>query len=348
MKPPSGTYHTLALVLAASSAWASPRFKPTAEAQATLAKGPALLLPADDLLVPLPTGKPVRFIDPEPGKIELLDREFVLIEDELFRLEKGKLHRIAAPVYGQPAVTPDGAWVVSVENKRTLVLSHGDAPAKRIEWHHDGQWEFERPYLGADGAYILVALREYGQPDHYSFLIVPTAGGTPDEVRIDRSFVPGLLRHPIAAGKIALPMFTQHIGDDGRVKLSESDPVVFDVAAKKLDRAPAELRLGLESPSGKRILYTPHREEHKCGDSESRVFELDKPAPFVFRAGADKAVQLIDFLPDESGVIAAVIDAKTCKTRGVVIPLVGDAPPSSWKPFPLPPREGRIVGRVVR
>jgi hypothetical protein len=43
-----------------------------------------------------------------------------------------------------------------------------------------------------------------------------------------------------------------------------------------------------------------------------------------------------------------VIDAKTCKTRGVVIPLGGDAPPSSWKPFPLPPREGRIVGRVVR
>lgn len=347
MRPPSGSYHTLALVLAASSAGAAPRWKPTAEAKAALDKGPVLLLPADDLLVPLPSGKPVRFLDPEPGKLELLDRDFVLVEDELFHLEKGKLHRIAAPVFGQPAVTPDGAWVVSVENKRTLVVNHGDAPPKRIEWRHEGQWEFERPCLAADGAFILVALREYGQPlDAYSFVIVPTAGGTPDEVRVDRSFVPGLLRHPIAAGKIALPMFTQHVGDDGRVALSESDPVVFDVAAKKLDRAPPSLRLGLPSPSGKRILYTPDREEHRCGDSESRVFEGDKQ--FVFRAGAGKAVQLIDFLPDESGVIAAVIDASSCKTRGVVIPLSGDAPSSSWKPFPLPPREGRIVGRVVR
>src|SRR5581483_1664934 len=129
------------------------------------------------------------------------------------------------------------------------------------------------------------------------------------EVRVDRSFVPGLARQPIAAGKIALPMFTQHVGDDGRVALSESDPVVFDVSAKKLVRAPEGLRFGLPSPSGNLILYTPHREEHRCGDSESRVWERDKPAPFVFRAGTGKAVQLIDFLPDESGVIAAVIDA---------------------------------------
>src|SRR5581483_2873779 len=62
MNPPSGPYPTLALLLAASSVQAAPRFKPTVEAKAVLEKGPALLLPADDLLLPLPSGKPFRFL----------------------------------------------------------------------------------------------------------------------------------------------------------------------------------------------------------------------------------------------------------------------------------------------
>jgi hypothetical protein len=43
-----------------------------------------------------------------------------------------------------------------------------------------------------------------------------------------------------------------------------------------------------------------------------------------------------------------VIDATTCRARGVIVPLEGDAAPARWKPFPLPARVGRIMGRVVR
>jgi hypothetical protein len=54
-------------------------------------------------------------------------------------------------------------------------------------------------------------------------------------------------------------------------------------------------------------------------------------------------------LPSGTYHTLALLDATTGKTRGVVIPLTGDAPPSSWKPFPLPAREGYYrQGRSLR
>jgi hypothetical protein len=344
---------TLLAAFAASAA-ARPRPKLTTAAQALLEAGPVLLIAEDNLVVPVAGEKvkSVSLFDPAPKKLELVAVEpgqgaLIAVDDELFRLKGAALGRVAAQVGADAAATPDFTLVAGIEDKKQLKLTH-DGASKLVPYRRDGRWELERPYLTPDGASALVAVRDYTQPlDAYDFLIVDVKSGAVDEIHLSKNFVPGPLRQPVSPSEVALEMFTQAEEDDGHLKLTAADVVVFDFKTKKLKPAPAALKPGRPSPSGKyALLEGPmlYSDDKQCGGDQTALYGEGKPVRFS--VGAGQVVSVLDFLPDERGMIANVLTLKTCKNRGVVIPFK-DEDPSKWKSFPLPVHAGRIVGRVI-
>ena len=324
------------VVLAASSVSARPpRPHLTAPAAALLAKGAAFLAPADNLLIPLDGGKPVAFLEPAP--------------EHLFRLADHKLVRVASQVGAMPAATPDLTLVAGIEDKRTLRLTRGEE-GKRVPYHREGRFELEHPYVTPDGAAVLVAVRDYTQPlDAFDFLLVDTKTLALEEIHLSKRFVPGPLRQLLSPERLALQMFTQRSDDEGNLQLEQTDFVVFDFQTHKLGPAPPDLRPGLPSASGKfSLLPGPitYSDDKRCGGDETRLYEAGKPQPVHF-ALPGTVVTLLDVLPDETAVIANLLTLKTCKSRGVLIPLGADVKPSSWKPFPLP-QSPRLQGRILR
>src|SRR5262249_44512911 len=154
-----------------------PRPMLSADAQAVLARGPALLLPEKNQLMPLDGKKPAVLIDPAPTRLELVDARYLVIDDDLYRLQAGKLSRIASPAWAHPTVSPDELWVASIEDKHALKLRGHDGSFRDLPWHHDGNWQFEQPWFSPDGTLVLLVLREFGQPiDAFSFVVIPTKG----------------------------------------------------------------------------------------------------------------------------------------------------------------------------
>ncbi|HZS36869.1 MAG TPA: hypothetical protein VFF06_08585 [Polyangia bacterium] len=355
------------LLLSASIASARPaRPKLTAAAAALLAEGPVLLIADDDVIIPVAGEKvksaspseakvkSVSLFEPAPKRLELVavtpgEGALLAVDDELFRLKGAALSRVASLVGADPAATPDFAVIAGIEDKKSLKLTR-DGASKLIPYRRDGRWELERPYLTPDGATALVAVRDYTQPlDAYDLLVVDTKSGALEEIRLSKNFVPGPLRQPLSPTEVALQMFTQAEESEGALKLSEADVVVFDFKSRKLKPAPAALLPGLPSPS-KRWSILPgtmaYSDDKRCGGDATALYEQGKSKAARFVLAAGTVVSVLDFLPDESGMIANVLTLKTCKNRGVIIPFK-DEDPARWKSFPLPVHPGHLVGRVI-
>jgi hypothetical protein len=341
------------LLLALPALGRPPRPHLGTAAQALLARGPAFLSPGDNLLVPLDGGKPIPFVEPAPTKLELLPADpvdgLVLLDGDLYRLQAGKLGRVASEVGAMPAVSPDLAWVAGIEDQHVLKLQHGDE-VRRIPYHRDGRWELTDPFFAPDGSRLLVTLHDSSAAlDTYGFLLVDVKSGTFDEVHLSQSFAPGTARRAVDGDKVALPMWTQDADSDGAVRYGETDPVVFDLGARKITPAPAGVEPGRVPPGGRFTLAPGPKvwsEDRRCAADETRLWEKGqaKPARFVQDG---QVVTLLDLLPDGQSAIASVLSLKTCKSRAVLLPLDGKLPPARWKPFALPPREGRMEGRLI-
>jgi hypothetical protein len=327
----------------------------TPAATALIAAGPVFLVPEDNLAVPLqPHARSAPFLAVKPERLEVVAvgaAPLLVVDDDLYRLAAGKLSFVAARVGAVPAASADGALIAGIEDKRALKLTHVGGVSSLVPYHRTGNWELDRPYVTPDGAFVLAVVRDYTRPiDAYDFLVVNAKSGEHDEIHLEESFVPGEVRQPLSPTQVALPMGTQQTGADGFTKNVMGDWVVFDFKTKKLGPAPAGLRPGVASPDGKysivegRLSYS---DDKRCGGDETLLYEEGKTRPASFKAGEGVVVSALDFVPDSSAVIANVLTLKSCKTRGVLIPLAGDAPPSTWKPFPLPVRGGRLLGRVI-
>ncbi len=329
---------------------ATPRAKLTAPAAALLAKGKILVLPEDNLALALPpAGKPVPLIEPAPKKIVRVTGapSLLAVDDDILALRGGVLARLAFQAGAMPAATADGALIAGIDEKRNIKLTQAGA-SKIVPYKRDGRYELEYPYVPPGGKYVLVALRDYTQPlDAFFFLIVDVATLAVQEINLSKNFVPGSLRHTISADEVALQMFAQHKDGDS-VTLSESDFVVFDFRTRKLGTAPPGLRPGRLSPSGKRSLVEGrmiYSDDKSCGADETIVYdEGKKPAPRT--AGPGTVVTLLDFLPDETAFIGAVLAPKGCKLRGVLVPIGADDP-ARWKTFALPTHAGRPTAFVL-
>jgi hypothetical protein len=321
-----------------------------------LANG-ALLLPEDDLVVPLAGGKALPFLVPPPRRLELLaikpGEALIVIDDDVYRYKAGALQRVASQVGAQPAASDDASLVASIEDKRALRLTRGEV-SRRVPYQRSGHFELERPWLTADGKRALVAVHDYGATlDVYEFIVLDTNTNEFHEIKLSNTFVPGPLRQPLSPTEVAIQMFAQHTDDHGMVGLSETDVVVFNLDTRKIVPAPKDLKPGLASPSARFSLLAggmAYSDDKRCGGDHTLLFEAGRPKPASFQTAADVVVSVLDFLPDESGIIANVLSLKSCKNRGVVIPLKkggGEVTPAEWKPFALPVRLGRLTGRVI-
>jgi hypothetical protein len=352
---------SVALLLAGPSAARKPQLTPAAAALLTDDKAGGLFLVAEDnLAVPIAgRGKGVPFLTVKATRLEVISSgadgvATLAIDDEVFRLEKGALTPI--PVKGKvgamPAVSADGKLVASVEEKKILRL-FVDGAVKPVSYRRPGRWELEHPYISADGSALLVALRDYTQPlDAYNFLLVDPKSGDVEEIRLAQNTIPGALRVPLGNSQVGIPMYTQGTDEGGFANLMESDLVVLDFKTKKLEPAPKTMRPGRPSPSGKYSIAPGtmrYSNDKRCGGDETRLYQEGKEgkAPLRFTVGEGSVASALDFLPDESGLIANILQLKTCKNRGVIIPLARDDPPSKWAPFALPVREGHLTGRVL-
>jgi hypothetical protein len=360
------TRSAVLLVLAFSTfggmAAARPRPQLTPQAAALLQAGGLFLVAEDNLAVPLAKGgKPVPFLAVKPERFELIRAArgpdaLVVVDGDVYRLRGAALSRVASQVATQPAASDDASLVASIDEKRVLKLTRGEN-SKSVSYRRDGRWELEQPYVTPDGAYVLVAVHDYTHElDAYSFILVDAKSEALDEVTILRNFVPGTLRQPLSPTQVLLQMFAQGPDDSGFASLTETDRVVFDFKSRKLEKPPASALPGLRSPDQRASLLAGKMlfsDDKSCGGDQTLVFEEGRGKPASFNGGANTVVSVLDFLPDGSGLIGDVLNLKTCKHRGVIIPADG-GPGSkrnderSWKPFALPARNGgRVLGRVL-
>lgn len=345
-----------AIIFFSSVAAAKPAPALTDAAAKALAAGGLFWIEGANLVVPLGKGaKPVPFLAPAPERMALVaarPRTLLALDGDLFALEGGKLARVATGVGAPVATSADGKVVVGVlEQKQLRVVV--DGAARVVKWRRGGRWEFAQPYVAPDGGFALVAVRDFSEPlDQYGLVLLDPRGGEPSETALSRNFVPAPWRAPLDGKRVALQLFTQAADAEGvGAELRDAGLFVFDAATRKLAPAPPGLKPGLPSPSGKwSLLPGPlaHGEGRRCLGDQTLLY--GEGAPATFRAGAGQVVSALDFLPDERAVVAVVLDQRTCRTRGALIPLAGDAPPAKWAPFALPAVDangGRLLGRVL-
>jgi hypothetical protein len=340
----------------AATAHARARPQLTPAAAALLQSGGLFLVPDDNLAVPLGgKAKPVPFFATPPTRLEIVSvlpngDTMLIVDDELYRLRGGALSRLAAQIAQQPAASDDGKLVASVDEKRALKLTRGDE-AHVAPYRRDGRWELERPYVTPDGTSVLVVVHDYTNDlDVYTLVLVDTKTDAVTEIALDKGFVPGPLRQRVSPTEVAIQMYTQGTDDQHMVTLTETDRVVFDFKTRKLAPAPKTLLPGLPSTDGHyslmpgKMLFSDNK---RCGGDATVLHETGRPKSASFTAGAGTVVSALDFLPDGTGLVANVLQLKSCKNRGVIIPLKSDDRPSAWKPFALPVHEGRMAGRVI-
>jgi hypothetical protein len=361
MRGGNGSYHArmrlsalLAVsLLAPSVAVARPRPKLTPQATALLG-APWLLLPDDNLALALaPGAKPVPFVAGAPARLELVaagPEPLLVVDDDLVRLRAGALALVAPLVGASPSASADASLIASIDQKRTLQLTRGEA-TKPVAYRHAGQWELERPWVAPDGRRVVVAVHDYTQAlDAWSFVIVDAASGELVEVALSRTFAPGELRQPLGPDALLVQLRSEADGDDGAVALAPASLAVLDLKTKQLGPAPPSLRPGRASPDGRASLF-PARvrwsDDKRCGAEETLLYEEGRVKPSVLRASADSVVTAIDFVPDGSAVVASVLSLKSCRSRGVIIPLAGDVKPAAWRTVALPSREKTVRGRVI-
>ncbi|MSP62977.1 MAG: hypothetical protein EXR72_22105 [Myxococcales bacterium] len=348
------------LLLASSPALARPpRPQLTDAARALLGKGGLFLVPQDNLALPLvANGKPVPFFAPAPQRLEVISaaptgEALLLADGDAYRVRGDVLELVAPSVGAQAAASADGKVLAGIEDKKLLKITLVGGAPRMIKYKRPGRWELERPYLSPDGAWTLVTLRDFSNPnlDELYFLAFETRTGVPEEeIALSKSFVPGVLRQPLDPGQVLIQMQSQSMADDGVPVLTEAGLVVFDFKTRKLTAAPPSVRPGLASAKGRYTLLPGPPvwgDGRQCSGDESQVFDGTK-RPSAFRIAEGSVVSGLDFLPDERALIAAVVDLKGCKSRGVLIPLAGDVAPAKWPPFALPPlHDGKISGRVI-
>jgi hypothetical protein len=348
----------IALLLVASSAAARPqRPQLTDGAKAALAKSGFFLVAADNLAIPLaPNSRGVPLLAPAPQTLELVatpaGADVLLVADgELFRLRGDALSWVAAAVGAQPAASADGAVVVGIEDKKGIKVTTGGA-SRIVRYRRPGRWELEHPYVSPDGRWALVTLRDYSNPnlDEFFFLAVDTKGGDPEEIALSKSFAPDVMRQTMSPDEVLLRMLAQSNDEEGAPVVKDAGLVVFDYKTRKLTPAPETLRLGVTSSQGHTLLPGPTvwGDGRQCSGDQTTLFMKDAKRGGTLRLGEGTVVSVLDFMPDEHAVIANVLELKSCKNHGVLIPLVGDTPPTKWPTVALPVRLGRVTGRVVR
>ncbi len=349
------TYSVLGLgILALLAGDAGARERPllASDAATVLTQG-AVLLPEDNLLVPLSGQKAVPLLQKAPQRLLPLRNRpgelLLVIDKDLYRLADGALQRLAQGIEGQPAVSDDGKLVLSIEDKRILVVTRGETTDK-INYRRAGNWEFENPYVAGDGKLALVTIRDYSAPlEVFEFVLVNLDGGKRDTeiLKLSQTFVPGPLRQPLAEG-VLMQMYANQGEEDGVLKLQETDFSVLDLVGKKMSPMKPGTLPGIASPSGKRsILPGPmvYSEGKRCGADRTVVFGLE-PRPVQWSIGKDSVVSFYGFTPDEQ-LVADLFTPKTCKHKGVLIPLDKSIPQSKWKAIALPSHPGHLHGVVV-
>jgi hypothetical protein len=367
-----GCVTALATVVPTAASARPPRPKVTPEALDALGKG-ALVLPGENAVVPLAvvTGaaaKPprtgsappdelrssIQFVAPPPRRLELTrvgkGEALVVIDDDLYRLRAGAATRVAEGVGADPAASDDASVVVSIEDKRQIRVTRGET-STRVSYRRPGQWELERPWISGDGKRAIFTVHEITPAgvDLFDLVLVDVEKGELEELKISRTFAPGPLRQTVGARQVLFQMFTQQGEEDGRVLLSETDLALFDLDTKKMTKPPTDVRPGVQSPSGKHALAAGRwitSDDKRCG--ADRTLLLSETQPPRLLANEAMPVTGLDFLPDESGVVAAMLDIKSCKLRGLIVPLGAQSNSAKPRPFALPWSGGRVQGRVVR
>lgn len=312
----------------------------------------ALLILDDNLLVPLNGGKAVSLLQKPPQRLVLLRKKpgeaLIVIDKDLYRLGGGALQRIAQGIEQQPATSLDGKIVVSIEDKRILVLTRGDQVDK-INYRRPGNWEFENPFVTADGKRALLTIRDYSAPlEVFEFVLVNLESKETEIVKLSQTFVPGPLRQSLGGDAILMQMYANQGEEDGLLKLSETDFSVLDLAGKKMTPMKSDTLPGEVSPSGKRsVLPGPmvYSDGKRCGADRSVVFGVE-PRPVQWTAGKDTIVAIYGFTSDEQ-LIADLFSPKTCKHKGVLIPLDKSVPQTKWKAIALPSHQGHLRGEVL-
>lgn len=316
----------------------------------------ALLILDDNLLVPLSGGKAVPLLQKPPQRLLLVGKKpgeaLLVIDKDLYRLASGALSRVAQGIEQQPVATPDGKVVLSLEDKRILVITRGEQ-ADKINYRRAGNWEFENPFLSADGKRALVTIRDYSAPlEVFEFVLVNLETKETEIVKLSQTFVPGPLRQAVktASGDgVLMQMYANQGEEDGLLKLSETDFSVLDLVGKKMAPLKAGDALpGEPSPSGKRsVLAGPmvYSEGKRCGADRSVVFGVEA-RPVQWSIGKDTVVSFYGFSADEQ-LVADLFSPKTCKHKGVLIPLDKSIPQAKWKTILLPSHQGHLRGEVL-
>ncbi len=338
----------LVLLLSSSFAWARPpRPALTADAQALLAKGPAVLLADDDLLVPLAGAKAVKFLEPPPAHLSQAGEALVVVDGDLFRVRATALERVATAPGAQPACSTDCALVAGIEDHHAIKLTTKET-SRVIPYRRDGRFELQDPWLTPDGSRVLVMVRDYTQPiDAFDFLIIDTKTGALVEEHLSKNFVPGAARKLVADGQVAIQMFTQREDEPGLVTLTESDVAVLDLKTKKLGAPPPSLRSLRTSSSGRWVLHAGEpafRPDRACGGERTLVADGERTAAPL--SEEETLVSALDFLPDEGGLLASVMSLKTCRSKLVAIPFGGDA--KSWRTLGAQPRSNVFTAKLLR
>lgn len=335
----------------------------TAAAVTALGAGPQLLLPDDNLLVPLDgtgkgKGKATQLLQTAPKRFEIVSvgpDTLLAIEQDLYSLKAGALKRVASGIYADPALGPEGL-VLSIEDKRGLVVTRGEELTK-IPYRRPGSWELVRPYVFPDGKHALVTVHDFSQAlDGWELLLVDLVSKEVEEVHLSRSFAPGPLRQPLGATQVLFQMYAQKGDSAGGVGVSfdETDFAVFDLVTKKMAAPPLDVMPGQPSASGKVTLLPGvmhYSDDKRCGGDNTFIYLAGKKKPFRFAADGTEVVSLIDVTPDEKAMVGFVLDTRSCKGHGVLVPLGPDGPglaQSTWKPLQIPYRNGQVRGRVVR
>lgn len=335
----------------ASDAVAKERPLLAVDAAAVLAEG-ALLLVEDNLLVPLSGKKAVPLLQKAPTRLIVLSHApgeaLLVIDKDLYRLSGGALARVAQGIEQQPAASADGKVVVSLEDKRILVVTRGET-ADKLPYRRAGNWEFENPFVTADGKRALVTIRDYSAPlEVFEFVLVALDKRDFEIVKLSQTFVPGPLRQAVGDG-VLMQMYTNQSEEDGLLlKLSETDFAVLDLLAKKMGPMKPDTLPGEASPSGKRsVLPGPmvYSDGKRCGADRTVVFGVE-PKPVQWQVGKDTIASFYGFTPDEQ-LVGDLFTPKTCKHKGVLVPLDKAVPQSKWKAIALPSHPGHLRGVVL-
>jgi hypothetical protein len=347
----------LALVLVAQVAAARGKPKLWPEAAEALQKSGLFLVAGDNVALPLVAGaKPIPFLATAAKRIDVISASptgdaLLAIDGDVYRLHGVELTAVASNAGTPVAASADGGVLVGIDDKKGIKVTVGDK-VRAIHYHRSGRWELEQPYVAPDGSWALVALRDYTNPlDEYSLLSFEVKTGEPEEIALSKNFVPGSAREPLSGKQVALQMFSQSADADGmRTVLQDHGFLVFDLATKKLSPPPAALRPGLASAHKKySLLAGPmlYDDARQCGGDETQLYTEGEKEPRTIKLSEEQVVSLHDFTPDEKSAVGSVLDRKSCKGRGFLIPLTGSTPPQKWPSFSIPSHEGRIGGRVL-